>query len=802
MTGKDKGLTVGEALAAARALHQQGRLAEAESLYRILLRHEPGHAGALHLLGLVRYQCGDLETAARLIQESVRLAPADPVVHNSLGAVFMGLGFAKEALGAFDRSLALRPDYPEALNNRGNALLELGRLAEALEAYDHALRLKLENATLHFNRGIALHRLGRLEESLDCYGRAIALAPGYVDAHVNRGEALRLAGRAQEALECFDRAIALAPDSAVALNNRGTTLVALGRLAEALASYDRAIEADPALADAHGNRGIVLVKLRTFDEALASFDQALERKPDHADFLYNRVVALLELGRYAEALADCDRALALHADRAELHHNRAITLLALRRFEEALPSAERAFALSPSLPYAAGILLSTRMHLCEWKGFDETFALLARAVRAGERACPPFPAVALPFSAADQLACARTLSRDRFPALAKPLWPGARASQGRIRLGYFSADFHNHATAHLIGQVLESHDRARFEVTAFSYGPPSDDPWRRRMAAAVERFVDVSAMDEGQIAALARQLEIDVAVDLKGYTTDSRPGILALRPAPVQACWLGFPATMGTEFMDYLIADAVVIPPGEEAHYAERIAYLPHCYFPNDSTRPISPRAFTRAEMGLPAAGFVFSCFNGAYKLVPETFGRWMRILQRVEGSVLWLLEPMPRARENLRREAKSRGVDPARLVFAPVIPADEHLARNRLAGLFLDTLPCNAHTTACDALWAGVPVLTQAGTTLAGRVAASLLAAVGLPELVVADGEAYEALACALATDPRRLAGLRERLAANRLTHPLFDGVKLAKHLEAAYAAMHERHRAGLAPARIVVPA
>jgi predicted O-linked N-acetylglucosamine transferase (SPINDLY family) len=367
-------------------------------------------------------------------------------------------------------------------------------------------------------------------------------------------------------------------------------------------------------------------------------------------------------------------------------------------------------------------------------------------------------------------------------------------------VGYFSADFFEHATSFLMAEMFEKHDKTRFELMAFSFGPPTQDEMHKRLTRAFDTFVDVRDQSDDRIAVLAKEMEIDIAVDLKGYTAGSRPGIFARRAAPIQVNYLGYPGTMGADFMDYLLADPTLIPISEQVHYTEKIAYLPDTYQPNDTRRRISGRQFTRTEAGLPDVGFVFCCFNNSFKIMPDTFECWMRILRQVEGGVLWLLEDNSAAAENLKREATSRGIDPNRLVFAKRVAPDEHLARHRLADLFLDTLPCNAHTTASDALWSGLPVLTQLGQTFAGRVAASLLTAIDLPELITANSTDYETLAVQLASDPSNLARIRQKLAQNRSSKPLFDIERFTRNIEAAYSGMIKRHRAGLHPDHLYV--
>jgi predicted O-linked N-acetylglucosamine transferase (SPINDLY family) len=365
----------------------------------------------------------------------------------------------------------------------------------------------------------------------------------------------------------------------------------------------------------------------------------------------------------------------------------------------------------------------------------------------------------------------------------------------RIRIGYFSADFRSHATSYLLAELLELHDRERFEVSAFSFGPSSPDPMRQRVESACDRFVDVRGSSDQEVAELARKMEIDIAIDLMGFTHLCRPGIFALRAAPVQVSYLGYPGTMGVPYMDYLIADSTVIPEGDEAGYQEKIIRLPDCYQVNDRKRSIADGAFAREDLGLPREGFVFCCFNNSCKITPRAFDVWMRILERVEGSVLWLLEDNAAASRNLRQEAERRHLSANRLVFAERMPAPAHLARHRAADLFLDTFPYNAHTTASDALWAGLPLLTCLGNTFAGRVAASLLTAVNLPELVAATPKEYEEKAVELAADPRRIDELKSRLVEQRSTATLFDTPRFARYLEAALQIIHERQLAGLPP-------
>jgi predicted O-linked N-acetylglucosamine transferase (SPINDLY family) len=653
----------------------------------------------------------------------------------------------------------------------------------------------------YHDRSIILQRLNRYEDALTSIDKAIELQPDSAEFHNDRGNVLYMLNRVGDALASYDKAIKCKPDYADAYNNRGNILYVLKREEDALVSYDNAIALRPSYAAAHCNRGNALRALRRLDEALTSFDKAVALKPEYAEAHNYRGLALIDMRRLHEALASIDKAIALAPGYAEAYNNRGLALRGMQRYEEALASYTKAAALKPDIPYLLGTLFHTSMMLCQWRSCDKLVNELETRIAAGKPASPPLVSLTMPLSEEQQRKCAEIYINDLFPPSTKALWNGEKYSHNRIRIGYFSSDFFKHATSYLTAGLFEHHDRSRFEVCAFSYGVTPDDAMRHSLTRAFDQFLDVSAKSDWEVAALARSMEIDIAVDIKGLTGDGRTGIFALRPAPVQVNYLGYPGTMGAAYLDYVIADAVVLPEKHKHCFTERIAYLPDSYQVNDSSRSISANTITRNEAGLPDAGFIFCCFNNSYKVTPEVFDIWMRMLHSVPGSVLWLFEGNQTSARNLRAEAEARGIPTDRLVFAKPMELPDHLARQRLADLFLDTLPCNAHTTASDALWAGLPVLTCLGETFAGRVAASLLYAVGLPELVTRSLGEYEALALALATDPQRLSSIRQKLAQNRTTHPLFNTGRTTKHIEELYVRMLERSHAGLPPHDICLP-
>jgi predicted O-linked N-acetylglucosamine transferase (SPINDLY family) len=642
---------------------------------------------------------------------------------------------------------------------------QAGDLDKAERLYCDVLNADRSNFDALYLLGYIHLQRGQWEPAERRIGEALTINPRSVDALFNRARALTNLGGHMEALSCLDGALSIRPGIPDLLLTRGNVLLALNRAAEALVSYDQVIAVKPAFAEAWNNRGNALAALNRLDEALSSYERMLAARP---------------------------------GDLGALHH-RALTLLELKRYEEAAHGFAEVLKAQPAFPYARGNLLYSRLNACDWEGLEHEQAEISARLKAGERVVTPIQHAAFSSSLEDQLQAARIWAADKYPAVA-PVWRGEAYRNDRIRVAYLSADFHSHATAALMAGVFEHHDRERFQTVAMSFGPDDGSEMRARLVAAFDSFVDVRDKSDGEVAALLRQGKIDIAVDLKGYTQDSRPGILAHRAGPLQVAYLGFPGTMGVDYIDYIIADRTVIPAGHEPFYSESIAYLPDSYQANDAKRRISETPLARGDFGLPEDAFVFCCFNNNFKIMPAMFAIWMRLLAAVEGSVLWLLEDNPAASRNLRREAAVRGIGPERLVFAQRANLDAHLARHRLADLFLDTLPYNAHTSCSDALWAGLPVITCSGETFAGRVAASLLRAVGLPELVTESLGDYEALAARLARDPTGLAVLKAKLLHNRNTYPLFDTARFTRNLEAAYRVMMERHQQGLPPAHFAL--
>jgi len=775
-----------------------GRLCEAAAAHRRVLAIAPHHAASLHHLGLIEHKLGNNDQGAALIRQCLATQPDHADAWSNLGVILRELGRIDEAIAAVEEAIALRPGHASAHTNLGNLHKQKGRLADAARAHATAVRLEPSFAAAHANLADVLLAQNRLAEALASCRSALALAPMLAEAHGILGQIQYRLGKSAEALAAYQQALRLNPQLATLHTEIGNVLRQQGRGEEAIAAHRRTIAQKPDCAEAYGHLGVTLQTLGRWREAFVAYQRAIALAPDFAEAHSNLGVLLQAMGKPVEAIAAYRAALALNPRYAYGHYNIGATFKELERLEEAIHAYRQAIACDGNLAPARVQLCNVRRHACDWRGLDQEEADALACLREQAHPISPFPVLMMSADPATHLAHTQLWAR-RLAAAAVELQDRPRMDAApearRIRLGYLSCDFHRHATGSLIAELLERHDRTRFEVFGYCFSPDDGSDMRRRLRAAFDTLVDVRALSHADAARRVQADGIDLLVDLKGFTKDARTEILAHRPAPVQVNFLGYPGTMGADFIDYIIADPFVAPMHQQAHFAERIVHLPDSYQPNDSRRRIADRVPSRAECGLPERGFVFCSFNGAYKITHAVFGVWMRLLQAVPGSVLWQLDANTLAKSNLRREALAHGIDPDRIVFAPKLRMEEHLARHRLADLFLDTLPVNAHTTASDALWAGLPVVTCAGDAFVGRVAGSLLHAMGLPELVTHTLADYEALALRLATHPAMLADVRDRLGRNRLAAPLFDSARYTSNIEAAYTHMARLSAAGRQP-------
>lgn len=746
-------------------LHQSGVLHEAIPIYMNILQADKNNPYLLFLLGTACSQSGRHAEGISYLQKSAELFP-NPTTYNNIAGAYSALNRHSEAIYSLRKALDLDPNYSEGFCNLGTAQRNAGLLNESLHSLEEAVRLSPNYRQAFIEKGITLSILGNYSLSLKSHTAARDLDPAFPDCYQHIGDVLIKIGRIGDSIPYFDKAITLKPDFTEAFSYRAGALKKLSRFDEALADYNKAIELKPDYAEAYCNRANTLKELRRLDEALADYNKAIALKPDYAEALSNRGNTLKEAHRLDEALADY----------------------------------EKAFSIKSTIDYLRGTKINTQMHLSNWTHFENQIRELVDQVKKREKSSSPFYLLSVIDSpeihkiASERYIQDKYLAQSKLPDFSKP------KINSKIKIGYFSADFHNHATMHLIAELFEKHDKNSFEINAFSFGPITNDPWQLRAKNIFDSLIECHAKSDKEVAEISRNMGIDIAVDLKGFTKDARTGIFAERAAPIQVNFLGYPGTMGAEYIDYIIADEILIPQSSQHFFTEKIAYLPGSYQPNCRNREISNEYITRADFGLPQNGIVFASFNNNYKITPAIFNSWIRILKAVEGSVLWLFSSNYTAECNLRQHASKGGVDPDRIIFAQRLPIEEHLNRIRLADLMLDTFPCGAHTTCSDALRMGLPVLTLTGSSIASRVATSLLTTVGLSELATNSYNSYENLAIELANNPEKLTEIRALLTDENSVSPLFDSGSFAKNLESLYTTIHRRRCDGLSPDNIFI--
>ncbi|MBT8609168.1 tetratricopeptide repeat protein [Polynucleobacter paneuropaeus] len=782
-------------------LANQGMLEEANKQYQLALTLNPSSISALSNWGACLNLLGQHRQAIQVLEKALSINQTIAALWFNTANILCDAGEFNKACIHYEKALSLDTEYFQAYNNYGKALFNLDLSSKALEQYERALGLNPDFAEAWSNKGNALNQLMRYAEALDCYERALSLNPEFPEAWSNKGITLQAIKQYEQALHSYNKAIALKPNFAEAWSNKGNTRNELKRYAEALECYDQSLALNPNYAEAWSNKGITLQALKQYEQALHSYNKAIALKPNFAEAWSNKGNALNELKRYQEALECYDHALVLNPGYIQALSNKANILVMMKLYEEAIKHYQKVLDIESDNDWVFGALIDCEMKMCSWDNFQQKVSLLSKKVDEHEKTISPFHFISLDENSSKQRICAEIYVAENDPptTILGPIKKGK--SRQKIRVGYFSADYRKHPTAHLTAELFEPHDRSLFELYAFSFRDPAqDDSMRKRIKTAFDHFYEVEYKSDQEIAQLARDSEIDIAIDLGGHTQFARSGVFACRAAPIQVNYLGYPGTMGAPYIDYIVADPTLIPEANQGFYTEKIVYLPNTYQPNDRKRQIAPKQFSKSELGLPEQGFIFSCFNNNFKINPQVFDSWARILTQVPGSILWLLEDNHKAKENLQKEAIARGIDKDRLIFASRLETSEHLARHALADLFLDTFPYNAHTTASDALWAGLPVLTLIGQSFAARVAASLLNAIDLSELITHTQAEYESLAIELATHPERLAQIKQKLQIHRLTKPLFDTPRYTKNIEAAYAQMYERSQAGLPPDHLYI--
>ena len=736
---------------------------------------------------------GKLEEATKLYQEILKTEPKNSASNHNLGLIFFSMNNINSAIPLFKAATEINSNVEQYWISYSKALIKDNLLNEAEVSCKRAINLKPNSAEAYFNLGIIMQKFNRLDEAEASYKKAIQFKPDYIEAYINLGITLDELSRFDEAELYFKKAIELKPDYILAYNNLGATLHKLAKFDEAEEIYKKAIELKPNYAEAYFNLGNLMKDFHKLDKAEDNFKKAIEHKSNYVEAYNNLGTIYNDLNRLEDAEISYKKAIIFNPQYAKSYNNLGAIQFSLKRFEESLLSYNRASELKPDMDYLMGTLLHTKMHLCLWDNLEKNLQELTKKINEGKKVSLPFPILSLIDDPDIQWKMAKINTNHKFPK--SNIFPKISHyhSHKKIKIAYFSSDFRDHPVARLNADIYEIHNRKKFEIHAFSFGLNTNDEFNIRIKKSVDHFHDIRMTSDIDVVKLARFHEIDIAIDLVGFTAGGRQSIFAMLAAPIQVSYLGYPGTMSADYIDYLIADYTLIPLDKQNYYSEKIIYMPNSYQPNSSKRDNLKITLLRDEFELPKNSFVFCCFNNNYKITPTTFVSWMKILKATRDSVLWLLVDNIKAIKNLKREATKLGVNEDRLIFAKHVSNKEHLKRIQLADLFIDTFPYNAHTTASDALKMGLPVLTCTGNSFASRVVASLLNAIKLPELITTTQNEYETLAIELATHPKKIKIIKDKLINNFKITPLYDTHLYVKHLETAYSTIHERSENGL---------
>ena len=748
------------------SLYSNGKVQEALDQLHPLIKDNPYEAVLFNIRGACYAQIGEPIMAIKQYEKAIEIDSDYSEAHNNLGILLQELGELDKALKSFEKAFSLKPEKIETANIISSILTEINNPNTSIDYYNKILKSSPDLYLAYFNLGVAYQELGLTDKAISSYKKTLGLNSDFANAYLNLGLLLEDSAKHEDAKNNLERALEIDPNNTVILNNLGITFNSLESIDEAISCFESAINIAPNDLLGHFNLGMAQKSSNKIDDAINSFKKVIEIDPNNSESYY----FLGELYRLT------------------------------KQFNAALVSLEKAFSLNPNIDFLIGALLNTKMNLALWDGLEDYLKILTKKINKNEKAVTPFALMALIDDPQLQYKASQVYAEYNYPQSPLSIALKPYANHKKIRVGYFSADYHNHPTMHLMAELFELHDRKKFEIFAFSFGPNQQDKWRQRASLSFDKFIDVRLKSDAEISALSREMEIDIAVNLGGYTHSTRTGVFANFAAPIQVNFLVYPGTMGSNYFDYIVADHNLITPENKDCFSEKIVYMPDSYQSNISEREVSNSTILRSELELPEKGFVFSCFNNIHKITPPTFESWMRILKSVDQSVLWLYANDKSVISNILETTSRFGVDKNRIIFASHAPVEQHLNRIRKADLFLDTLPYNAHTTASDALRMGVPVITLIGNSFASRVAASLINAVNMPELITNTREQYESLATDLALDTEKLRIIKSKLVNNLPKTELFNCQTFTKNLELAFAKMHQRSQSGLQPDHIIV--
>ena len=774
-----------------------GQLEGSVKMFETAVNIKPDYAEAHKNLGIVLRDLGRMDEAVESLKKAISAEPNYVDAHYNLAITFKELGRLDDAVKSYQKVIEINPNFAQAYNNLGNVFNDLRKTKAGIECFEKAIEINPNFAQAYNNLGNVYKDLEQHDDALQSYKKAIEINPNIAEAHNNLGNVLKDLEQHDDAIQSYKKAIEIKPEFAEVYNNLGNVLKDLGLLEDAVQFYEHAVINKKDDYRSHTNLGFALVGLARINEAINSFEKAISINPLYVEAHHYLGNALNSLGKVKESVKCHEKAIELNPNFAEAYYSLGNIFRNLKQRDKAHLCYEKAISIKPDLVFLFGTFLNNKMNLCFWDNYSNLIRELRRKINNNEKAIGPFSLLGLIDDPALQKKASEIFINHHYPVKYNLSKTYHYSKHQKIRIGYFSGEFKKHPVAYLTAELYELHDRNQFEVHAFSFGPDTKDEMNLRIKAGVDYFHNVQSMSHREVVEHARFLEIDIAIDLGGFSGNSRPAIFSMSVSPIRLSYIGYLGTMGADYYDYLIADPVMIPKENQKYFNEKIVYLPS--FQVNDSKDLPPEVtLTRKDVGLPEEGFVFCCFNTTYKITPTIFDSWARILKQVEDSLLLLYVENESAELNLLNEIKQRGLNSERLIFCERLKRPDYLARYRTADLFLDTHPYNAGTTASDALKMGLPMITYLGNSYQARMGASIVKALNLPELITNSLEEYEALAIELATNPEKMQAIKDKLASNLTTAPLYNTKLFVKNLESAYTTMYERHHEGLEPDHI----
>ena len=772
--------------------HQRkGELIKAEAHYNQILSQNPHDPDALHLLGVLHQLTGRIANSISLINRAIRLCPTNPNFYNSLGTSMKRDADFKKAKQCYEKALNLNANHPEALYNLAGIYYAISNYGTALLYYQRAVEVKRDFPEAMNNMAATLNMLGQYQTAIDWCNLAIKISPKYSEAYNNMGNSFLSLGKLESAIRCYENAISLAGENAEILCNLANAFQEIGEAEKAIVSYKKAIEINPTYGKAYNNLGTAYRSKRSLGKAEEQFKIAIKLSPEDVEAYHNIGNIYYDRGDYNTAIVWYRKAISIQPDKTQTLVNLGIACNEIGQSEKALAYYEKALQTDANDSKTICHLVHEYYKRCEWAKLDGLNSKLDRLTKKElDRGARPNEMPFLSVIRSDNLKLNLLIAKRWSDEISRWVAGNRSACQfihtpskhDKLTIGYLSNNFRNHPTSHLIHDIFDLHDRSRFAIYAYSYGEDDGSLQRKKIKRKSDVFIDSREYSHEEFARRIYDDRVDILVDLVGYMQGNRLEVCAYRPAPVQVRWLGFAGTTGANFYDYIVTDRIATPTCSAPYFTEKFIFMPHSYQVNSKPIELPTTDFNRQSLGLPEHGFVYCCFCSSYKINSDVFDSWLRILKRVDGSVLWVLESNPAVASNLQQRAELNKLDPERLIFAKKANKYEHLERIKLADLALDTRNVNGAATTSDALWAGVPVVTKIGNHFASRMSASILSSIGLPELITDSVAQYEDLSVAMAFEPKALFKLRSKLKANKTTQPLFDTQRFVSSLENAY--------------------